>query len=160
MNENSITTAHLPPVFITGRPAMHQNGTQLKMKITLLAMITLVALTPCAQASTAHIHPAPPSIYEQISNRCMYIAASGVPKDSNENDVTQAALLCINGAEHAITTGVASDEYQRLTLAANVEEATTQEDADHAQVFLDAYDAGQLIGRDYDDENVQGGKKE
>lgn len=139
---------------------MHQNGTPLKLKNAILAVIAMVTLTPGVQASTAHLHSAPPSIYEQISNRCMYVAASGVPKDSDENDITQATLLCINGAEHVITTREADNEYQRLTLAANVEEATTQKDADHAQLFLDAYDAGQIIGSDYEDDNVQGGQKE
>lgn len=129
----------------------------IKIKIAILAMATL---TSYVQASTAHVHPAPPRIYEQISNRCMYIAASGMPKDSKENEVTQAALLCINGAEHVMTTRQGSDEYQRLTLAANVEDATTQQEADHAQLFLDAYDAGQLIGSDYEDDHVQGGKIE
>ncbi|MJS61846.1 hypothetical protein DOC35_19375 [Salmonella enterica subsp. enterica] len=119
------------------------------MKTFIVAAIAAAILAPCAQAKT---HTPAPSLYEQIANRCMYIAATSTDAHAPETDITKAAMLCINGAEHVINHSEIAEVYQRETLATDVEQATTQEDATHAQLFLDAYDAGQLIGRAYAEE--------
>lgn len=118
------------------------------MKPFIIAAIAAAIIAPSAQA-----RPTPPGVYEQIANRCMYIVATNTPDHAPETDVTKAVMLCINGAEHAITRSELIEGNQRATLAADVERATTQADANHAQLFLDAYDAGQLIGRGYNESN-------
>lgn len=128
------------------------------MKPFIIAAAVAAILAPCAQANAQNAHHIKPSLYEQIANRCMYIAATSTDNKAPEIDVMQAATLCIKGAEYVIAQSEVSDVYQRETLAADVEQATTQEDADHAQLFLNAYDAGRLIGRGYADTYAKGGK--
>ena len=120
------------------------------MKPFIIAAVAAAIIAPAAQA---HAFRPTPGAYEQIANRCMFIAATSTPTHAPETDITRAAMLCVNGAEHAITHTEVSEAYQREALAADVEQATDQTTASHAQLFLDAYDAGALIGRGYTEPN-------
>lgn len=116
-------------------------------------IIAAIVTAAIAQGAQAKAHPAQPGVYEQIGNRCVYIVAANTPDHAPEADITRAVMLCINGAERVITHGELVDASQRETLAADVEAATDQITANHAQMFLDAYDAGQLIGQGYAEPN-------
>ncbi|MBZ0059600.1 MULTISPECIES: hypothetical protein [unclassified Leclercia] len=119
------------------------------MKAFIIASVAALL----ALSAQANVHRSATALYEQIANRCMYIAATRTPADTPEADLTHAAMLCVNGAEHAINNSELIEAYQRNTLAEDVEQATDQPAANRAQLFLDAYDAGQVIGRGYIEPN-------
>lgn len=118
------------------------------MKPFIIAAIAAAVIAPATQAQ-AKTHRPSPKAFEWITKRCLYIAVTHAPEKVTESDITRATLLCVNGAEQTIEHTTDAEAYQRDALTVDVEQATDQETADHAQLFLDAYDAGRVIGRGY-----------
>lgn len=109
------------------------------MKPFIVATLAAAILAPCAQASAK----------EEIANRCMYVAASLTHSRDGANAIEQAASYCIEAARLTRTDNEIIDAYLRGRLADDVEQAQTQSIADDAQINLDAYDQGRLIGASY-----------
>lgn len=129
------------------------------MKPFIIAAIAAALLAPAAQAAQAtnhHEHHVKAGLYEQIANRCMYIVSTTTPESATTADMMIAAELCVKGAEYIITESEINDISQREALATDVEQAASQEEADHSQRLLDAYDSGRLIGTAFKKEPATG----